>query len=267
MTAARGAIPQFPRTIAPGTYWFSTCLPFSADGREVHNHNSCFLVCGDRASMLVDTGLPFAWLELKEQLLTILDGRPLDYVFATHPEAPHMGNAGPLLELFPEAVLIGDLRNYQFYYPKLTHRFSPKAVGDVIDLGGRQLVMVPAVVHDLPNTLWAYETPHRILFVSDGYPYTHQHESDQCAMTSEELPAYPLAEDTGPVIEGALGWTRHVDAELVIRDVEALLERYPPAIIAPAHGGVVTNPVELTEVFKAGLRRISGAPLSGAPLA
>jgi hypothetical protein len=121
---------------------------------------------------------------------------------------------------------------------------------------------VPAVVHDLPNTLWAYELPHRILFVSDGYPYTHQHEADQCAMTSEELPTPPLPEDTGPVIEGALGWTRHVPAELVIRDIEMLLKRYPPALIAPAHGGVVTNPLEMTELFKAGLRRISGAPIS-----
>ena len=97
----------------------------------------------------------------------------------------------------------------------------------MIDLGGRTIEIIPGVVHDLPNTLWGYELPHRILFVSDGYPYTHQHEAGQCAMTSEELPATPLAEDTGPVIEGALGWTRHVPAELVIRDVEAMLKRYP----------------------------------------
>ena len=212
--------------------------------------------------MMIDTGLPFQWKELKQQLLAVLDGRPLNYVFATHPESPHMGNAGQLLELFPDTELIGDLRNYHLYLPKLTHRFSPKKVGDVIDLGGRTIEIIPGIVHDLPNTLWGYELPHRILFVSDGYPYTHQHEAGQCAMTSEELPATPLAEDTGPVIEGALGWTRHVPAELVIRDVEAMLERYPTTLIAPAHGGVVTNPAAMTEVFKAGLQRISGAPIS-----
>jgi flavorubredoxin len=121
--------------------------------------------------------------------------------------------------------------------------------------------MVPAVVHDLPNSLWAFDTLHKILFVSDGYPYTHEHEAHQCAMTSEELAAPPMPEDTAPVIEGALGWTRHVDAELIIRDIDDLLELYPPNIIAPAHGGVVTNPAQITEVFKAGLRRISGAAL------
>lgn len=253
------AQPSFPREISPNTYWFSTCLPFSVNGREVHNHNSCFLVIGRDRVALVDTGLPFSWDELKGQLLEVLAGRDIDYVFATHPESPHMGNAGPLMDMFPQAQLVGDLRNYHLYYPKLTHRFSHKQEGDVLDLGDRQLIMVHAAAHDLKNTLWAYDTLHHVLFVSDGYPYTHEHEAGQCALTSEELPYAPAPSDTGPVIEGALGWTRHVDAELVIADVLEVLRRYPPKIIAPAHGGVVTNPDQLTEVFKGGLRRVSGA--------
>ena len=257
MAGDGGAEPRFPRKIAPNAYWFSTCLPFSVNSREVHNHNSCFLVIGETATILIDTGLPFSWEELKQQLLDVLEGRQLDYVFATHPESPHMGNTGPLLDLFPQAQLVGDLRNYQLYYPRLTHRFAHKIAGDEIDLGGRRLIMVPAAVHDLRNTLWGYDTLHKILFVSDGYPYTHEHEAGQCALTSEELPSSVLPEDTGPVIEGALGWTRHVDAGLTIADLLDVLESYPPDIIAPAHGGVVTNPAELTEVFKAGLRRVN----------
>jgi flavorubredoxin len=253
------APPRFPREIAPNIFWFSTCLPFTVNGREVHNHNSCFLVVGSKKVVLIDTGLPFSWDELRGQLLDVLAGRPIDYVFATHPESPHMGNTGPLLDLFPGAQLIGDLRNYHLYYPKMTHRFAHMAEGDVVDLGDRRLIMVHAAVHDLKNTLWAYDTLHHVLFVSDGYPYTHEHEAGQCALTSEELPQAPVPEDTGPVIEGALGWTRHVDADLVIADVLDVLRRYPPKVIAPAHGGVVTNPEHLTEVFKGGLRRVSGA--------
>ena len=258
MAGGGAPLPRFPREIAPNTYWFSTCLPFSVNGREVHNHNSCFLVIGSQHIVLVDTGLPFSWDELRGQLLDVLRGRPIDYVFATHPEAPHMGNAGKLLELFHDAQLVGDLRNYHLYYPELTHRFAHKVAGDEIDLGDRKLVMVPAVVHDLKNTLWGYDTLHKVLFVSDGYPYTHEHEADQCALTSQELPSTPVAEDTGPVIEGALGWTRHVNAELIISDLLEVLRLYPPRVIAPAHGGVVTNPEELTEVFKGGLRRVNG---------
>ena len=158
MTGDGEAPPRFPREIAPNTFWFSTCLPFSVNGREVHNHNSCFLVIGRDRVALVDTGLPFSWDELKGQLLDVLAGRDIDYVFATHPESPHMGNAGPLMDMFPHAQLVGDLRNYHLYHPKLTHRFSHKREGDVLDLGDRQLIMVPAAVHDLKNTLWGYDT-------------------------------------------------------------------------------------------------------------
>jgi flavorubredoxin len=250
---------SFPREIAPGIFWFSACLDIAVNGVSLHNHNSCYLVLGERSSALVDTCPPFGWAQLRPWLAQALAGRPLDYIFPTHPESPHMGNVGPLLADYPMARLVGDLRNYELYFPNEQQRFLPMAAGERLSLGGKSLVFVPAVVHDLPNTLWAYEPEQRVLFVSDGYPYTHEHLADQCAMTSEELPEPPRPEDTGVVIEGALGWTRHVDADLTIGDLETLLSGLVVEIIAPAHGGVITNPRAVTEIFKTGLRRVNGA--------
>ena len=120
-------------------------------------------------------------------------------------------------------------------------------------------MVVPAVVHDLVNTLWAYEEERKILFVSDGYPYTHDHREGECAMTSNELAQLPRVEDTRVVIEGALGWTRYVDAQITIDRLRALLAEYPADIIAPTHGGVIMNARELTEVFETGLRQANEA--------
>jgi flavorubredoxin len=256
MSAAQS--PTLPREFLPGAFWFSTCLDILVNGRKLHNHNSCYLLIGDRATALVDTAVPFGWKTLRTQISQALGGRALDYVFATHPEAPHMGNTGPLLHDYPHARVVGDLRNYELYLPEFMDRFQPMCAGDSLDLGGRHLQMVPAAVHDLPNSLWGYEPEHRILFVSDGYPYTHDHEAHQCAMTSRELPMLPRPEDTGVVIESALFWTRYVPAEFTIRDLDALLARHPADIIAPAHGGVILDAREVTEVFKAGLRRANG---------
>lgn len=249
--------PAFPRKIADATYWFSTCLVIIVEGREAHNHNSCYLMIGETASVLIDTGLPLGWETLRPQILSALDGRPLDYVFATHPEAPHMGNAGPLMELFPRLKITGDLRSYHLYFPGKEDRFHHLNAGETLDLGARRLQMVPALVHDLPNTLWGYDPDYQILFVSDAYPYTHDHDADQCAMISSELPREPRAEDTSRVIEGALNWTRFVDPHVISRELDAYLERYPAKIIAPAHGAVTIEPELLTEVFKSGLRRVS----------
>jgi flavorubredoxin len=250
---------SLPRQFAPNSYWFSSCLDIAVNGRSLHNHNSCYLVIGSRATALIDTCAPFGWAEFRRDLSQVLGDRLLDYIFPTHPESPHMGNTGPLLEDYPQAKLIGDLRNYELYFPEHRARFEPMRAGESLDLGGRSLIMVPAAVHDLPNTLWAYDTKQQILFVSDGYPYTHDHLAGQCGFLSDELPVAPRVEDTSVVIEGALGWTRHVDAAKTIAQLDALLDAYPPRMIAPTHGAVITSPEAVTEVFKAGLRRVNGA--------
>ena len=253
------ALPVFPREFAPGAFWFSGCLRITVNGKELHNHNSCFLLMGDKRSVLIDTAPPFAWDYVWPQLLEALGGRQLDYIFPTHPEAPHMGNLGRLLRAFPDAKVIGDTRNYELYVPEAAHRLQPMAPGEKIDLGGSTFVVVPAVVHDLVNTLWAYEEERKILFVSDGYPYTHDHREGECAMTSNELAQLPRVEDTRVVIEGALGWTRYVDAQITIDRLRALLAEYPADIIAPTHGGVIMNARELTAVFETGLRQANEA--------
>ena len=249
--------PTLPREIARGVFWFTSCLDISVQGTPLHNHNSCFLVVGDLHTALIDTAVPFGWERLRDELIRVLDGRSLDYIIPTHPESPHMGNSEALLELYPKARLAGDLRNYELYVPDFQDRFQHLTVGQRINLGDRDLVMVQAAVHDLPNTLWIYETQNKVLFVSDGYPYTHAHLEHQCGMFSHEI-----GEDLGTasmmvVIEGALGWTRYVPADHTIRILDEILEEYPPHIIAPAHGGVITNPEKMTEIFRAGLREVS----------
>lgn len=254
--AERTTWPTLPREIAPGVFWFGCCLEVYEPGKILHNHNSSYLVMGSRATVLVDTGMPYGWAQLREELLSVLKGRTLDFIFPTHPESPHMGNIGPLFEEFPKARLVGDLRNYHLYYPDATDRFQTMRAGDELDLGNRRLIAVPAAIHDLPNTLWAYEPEHKVLFVSDAYPYTHEHEAHQCALTSEEMPEPIRPEDTSIVISRALGWVRYVDADVIMKRLTDLLETYPPNIIGPAHGAVVTNVGEITRVFEQGLRRV-----------
>lgn len=249
------AAPKFPREIAPRTFWFGCCLEVSEGARILHNHNSCYLVVGDKATVLIDTAMPFGWKTLRPELASALGDRPLDFVFPTHPEGPHMGNIGPLLDTYPDLRIVGDLRNYHLYYPHALERMQTVRAGNSLDLGGRQLQFVPAFVHDLPNTLWGYDPGERILFVSDAYPYTHDHEVGQCALTSEELPSEIRPEDTSIVIGRALNWAHYVDAAGMLRELRRFFDTHPVDQIAPAHGGVITNPQVITRVFELGLQR------------
>ena len=209
---------------------------------------------GSKATVLIDTAMPRGWKKLKDELAEALNGRPLDYIFPTHPESPHMGNIDPLVATYPDARLVGDLRNYHLYYPREQHRFQTMRAGDVLDLGDRRLQLVRAIVHDLPNSLWGYDPDAGVLFVSDAYPYTHDHEADQCILTSEELPTEIRPEDTSIVIGRALNWARHLDATNIMKELRAFLATHRVDLIAPAHGGVITNPQEITKVFELGLQ-------------
>jgi flavorubredoxin len=249
---------RLPREVAPGTFWLGVCLEIEEKGHPLHNHNSCYLLRGRNASVLVDTSMPYGWPTIRKDIAEVLQGRPLDYVFPTHPEAPHMGNLGPLMAEYPNLRIVGDLRNYHLYYPEQQDRFKPMSRDAELDLGGRRLRLVDAVIHDLPNGFWGYDPDHRILFVSDAYPYTHEHEEDQCAMTSEELPGEIVPDDTSVVISRALTWIPKVETNLIVDALRSFLASHPVDLICPAHGGVITNPVKITQVFEMGMRKTRG---------
>jgi len=60
------------------------------------------------------------------------------------------------------------------------------------------------------------------------------------------------------VISRALNWARYVDATPLIWKLRAFLVENPVKLIGPSHGGVITNPTQLTDIFEAGLKRAKG---------
>lgn len=249
-----------PRQIAPDTWWFGWCLVVSEGDRYLHNGNNAFLFIGSKATALVDTVMPMGWPALKRDLARVLGGRTLDYIVPTHPEAPHMGNIEPLIAEYPNARIFGDMRNYHLFFPHLKKNCDHAKVGDTIDLGNRRLELTKAIIHDLPNTYWIYEPDIEFLCVGDGYPYTHDHEHGQCAMTSEELPAPIRPEDTSIVISRALNWAKYVDASGMMSELREFLREHPVSFVGPSHGGVITNVPAVTDVMDQGLASARGLP-------
>jgi flavorubredoxin len=253
-----------PREIAPGIHWLGGCLQTISGGPGVHYHVSTYLVVGDRASLLVDTGDPIHWEQIDAALPDLLRDAPLDYVFPTHPELPHAGNLPRLHERYPDISVVGDVRDFHIHYPELTPNLVTYRAGDRIDLGGRTIEFVPALVRDLPNSLWAVETATGTLFVSDGFAYIHgcpdeiddetppPHEPGQCQLTSVELEAL----DIGPTVEQAaygtarsLYWTRFVDLTSTFDEIETLVADHSVEIVAPAHGNVITDVARLMPIM------------------
>lgn len=246
-------VPHDHREIADGVHWLGGCVRLTYRGEQIHSHMSCFLIVGDDRSLLVDTGHPSHWSVVEPSLDAILGDRPLDFVLPTHSEMPHSGSLPRLLSKYPAARIVGDVRDYHLYYPQLGERLVAVPPGDRVDLGSTGVVVVPALWRDLPSTVWAYETRSRVLFVADGFCYTHHHQTGHCTRTSSELPQPPSDEQTMFVNERSLVWTRFGDVSTTFGPLDDLLATYPPALIAPAHGGVIDNPAELVPLLKEGM--------------
>ena len=58
-----------PREIAPGVFWLGDCLEQQYQGRSYHSYNAAFLIVGDEAAMLVETGHPKDFPELERQMI------------------------------------------------------------------------------------------------------------------------------------------------------------------------------------------------------
>lgn len=254
------AVPRRPREIAPGIFWLGGCTETKAFVTQVvHVHSSTYLVRGGLQALMVDTGNPRDWRVISADLDKLLAGRQLDWLAPTHPELAHCGNLRRLLLKYPGAQVVGDIRDYHLYYPEFIHRFVPLSVGDEVDLGGGyRIVLLEALIKDLPNTQWVYEPSQGVMFVSDGFSYTHHppvddepvHLPSECAMLSSELPAIPSVEQAAFLTRAALYWTRFVDVSLDFERFEQLLTRYPARMIAPAHGSVIVDIDQVMPVIR-----------------
>ncbi|WP_415854674.1 MBL fold metallo-hydrolase [Sinomonas sp. G460-2] len=271
------------RNIAPGVFWLGGCLSAYSAGEEVHYHVSSYLVVGSRASILVDTGDPAHRELVLAQLDAALAGRTLDYVFPTHPEIPHAGNLPAILDRYPMARVVGDVRDYWLHYPEFDGRFDPRRAGDRIDLGDREFRFVPAYIRDLENTLWGHDSGARMLFVSDGFSFVHDvpapesgdvaihdvpnsdgedepvHRPGQCRLTSGEMPEPPSVEQAAYGTGKALYWTKFVDVSSAFRAIERTLDELPTALIGPAHGNVIDDVDGMLRTSLAAHRRVYDA--------
>lgn len=235
------------REISPGVFWMWVCSA-GKNKIPVHNHTSTFLITGGDQTLIVDTGHTVGWSEMKGDLLTVLDGRPLDWVVPTHPEIPHSGNLARLLDMYPSARMAGDTRDFHLIYPQHRDRLHRRVPGDEIDLGrGYRYTFLDAPIRDLPSTQWGYEHSQQILFTSDGLGYTHHppvdgepvHLAGECSLLSTELPRIPDALQAGYLTRSALSWTRYVDMEPIFARIAEMVRDHPPKLVAPAHGNVI----------------------------
>lgn len=244
---------DLPREIRPGVWWVGACLESGAFDEPVHFHTSAYVVIGTNKTLMFDTAPPGAWPKVDQDLDQVLGNRPLDYIVPSHAEIPHAGSLGRVVEKYPDVTILGDLRDFHLYFPDEVHRMHPVPHGTEVDLGGGyRFAVLDAVIEDLPTTVWGYEHSQQVLFPVDALGYGHLpqisddvdeplHRPGECALLTSELHHPPALDLATHLTKSSLFWSRFVDIGPYFERFDALLERYPARLLAPAHGSVVDD--------------------------
>lgn len=244
-----------PRELAPGIQWLGECYEMPYAGRLLHSYDSLFLVSGSEASLLVEAGLPLDREVTETQLERCVATAPeLRYIFLSHQETPHAGGIGRLLALYPNAIAIGDVRDYHLFFPRFVDRFRMLTAGEAIDLGSVTFRALSAVVKDLPTTLWGHVPERGALFCGDGVAYAHHHHAGQCGKLAHELPELEIGTLGGLFVEQALNWLRFVDPEPYVLALHDLIEELAIKLVCPTHGLPITQVERSMADIYAGLR-------------
>ena len=253
-----------PREIAPGVFWLGECLEQRHKGRIYHSYNAAFLIVGETASMLVETGHPKDFPIIEKQLEKLLaGGPPLKYLFITHQETPHSGGLGRVMSRYPAAVLCGDVSDYHLAVPQYADRMMAMHEGEEIDLGGRAFAAVEPVIRDLRTTWWGFETRDRVLFPGDGFAYSHYHQDGHCGLLAEEAASLDLPDVSSTFADLALFWTKFVPMEIYVARLDWLIRKLDVQVIAPTHGLPIADVAATAPKVEQGLIAASRGPETG----
>jgi glyoxylase-like metal-dependent hydrolase (beta-lactamase superfamily II) len=255
-----------PRMVLPDLAWVGGCSnssgwPGRAETRPV-THEPCmaYVIMGAQKTIMMDTGHYGLWYSLDGQLDAVLKGRPLDYVFVSHQEIPHTGNLGRLLRKYPNAVAVGDVRDYHLFHPEVAlDRLVQKQHGDRIDLGDREIVFLDAIWKDLSGTMWTYDTRLKLLFSADTFGYIHLHDENVCGTMFHEMPEQTLGSVIGRPALPFFGM-RSRDQAARVEAFRGFLKQYPLEIITSGH----TAPIMGAMVPRA-IEKLLGDIASGGP--
>jgi flavorubredoxin len=224
-------------------------------------HNSCYLVLGEEKALLFDSSDPLAWRSgLESAIDGLLGDRQLDYVVPSHQEIPHCGNSRRLLAKFPDARVVGDIRDYHVLFPNEADRLVAMEPGTRLDLGGGEaIVLLPAILKDLRATQWVYAEREQVLFSADAFSLSHyapdpdderpQHEAGQCGLFLTEM-TVPWREQIVWVTRATLYWSYFVPVDRFLPAFEQLLRERPARMIAPTHGNVIDDISLISEIWK-----------------
>jgi flavorubredoxin len=259
--------------ITPNLYWLSHCLgdhapnwievyrgvPVEMKKRRIDIQFSSFLFV-DKKTALIDTLGPMQRTHLMEAIEYVLDGKKLDYVWISHTELPHAGNANALRAKYPGSKVIaangGD--HYEVHGLEGAMLVDP---GDKIKLGSHTLEIVDPLFVDHGLTQWVYEQKTGFMCTVDWALNFHVTPSECFKFLDELEESLPfLPADLLINMRTQFPWLAWTNPEQTNKAVDKLFAK-DVRILAPMHGAIVRKDMpRYAKLLKEAMRQAATMP-------
>ncbi len=193
-------------------------------------YNSYFIDAGKKA--VIDTVKEGFWPEYREKLLSLTDPSEIDYIVCNHTEPDHSGSLCHLLELAPNATVVGSGQALTYLGEMLGKPFKSQKVkdGDVIDLGNMKLKVIGAPNLHWPDTIYTYLEEEALLFTCDSFG---AHYADE-RMWDDEIGDY------SEVFNYYFDVILKPYSKFMLKAIEKI-RTLPIDIICPGHGPILRS--------------------------
>lgn len=106
-----------------------------------------------------------------DKIKRVVDYEDIEYIVMNHTEPDHSGSLKYLLELAPQATVVGSRSAINFLTHMIDFDFKKMIVknGDTLDLGNKTLKFIAAPFLHWPDTMYTYLEEDKLLFTCDSF--------------------------------------------------------------------------------------------------
>jgi len=132
-------------------------------------YNSYFIDADKK--VIIDTVKEKFYEDYIAKIKSVVDLKEIEYIIVNHTEPDHSGNIRNLLNLAPNATVLGSSNAIRYLKDIIGPDFPFKIVknGETLDLGNKTLQFITAPNLHWPDTIYTYLQEDKVLFTCDSF--------------------------------------------------------------------------------------------------
>jgi len=140
-------------------------------------YNSYFIDAAKKT--IVETTKEKFWDEYEEKIRAVCDPSAIEYIVLNHTEPDHSGNLMNLLQVAPNATVVGTGNAIRYLSDLFQGEFKHLIVkdGDTLDLGDMTMQFIGAPNLHWPDSMYSFLEEEKVLFTCDSFGAHFCHEA------------------------------------------------------------------------------------------